>query len=62
MGVFIGCCYAQDSSDTDSAVYIVTLKQAPTSHVYGSELRVKQGHHVKGNGTDRMSRLNYKPR
>ncbi|KAH6758882.1 Subtilase family protein [Perilla frutescens var. frutescens] len=56
LGVFLGCSYAQGNAENVTAVYIVTLKQAPTSHYYG-ELRVKQGHHVKRNESERMSRL-----
>ncbi|KAL0398181.1 UNVERIFIED_CONTAM: Subtilisin-like protease SBT2.2 [Sesamum radiatum] len=55
LGMLVGCIYAQDNADTTTAVYIVTLKQAPTSHYYG-ELRVKHGHHIKRNGSQR-SRL-----
>ncbi|KAL0352725.1 UNVERIFIED_CONTAM: Subtilisin-like protease SBT2.2 [Sesamum angustifolium] len=55
LGMLVGCIYAQDNADINTAVYIVTLKQAPTSHYYG-ELRVKHGHHIKHNGSQR-SRL-----
>lgn len=58
--IFVGCSHAQDNANNITAVYIVTLKHAPTSHYYG-ELRVKQGHHIKRNGSERMSRLD-KPR
>lgn len=60
LAVFMGCSYAQSDADNVTAVYIVTLKQAPASHVY-DELRVKGGHHVKRNGSEGMSRLD-KPR
>ncbi|XP_042024891.1 subtilisin-like protease SBT2.3 isoform X1 [Salvia splendens] len=53
-----GC--AQGDAYNVTAVYIVTLKQAPASHFY-DELRVKKGHHVKGNGSEGMSRFD-KPR
>ncbi|KAL8512804.1 hypothetical protein ACS0TY_019077 [Phlomoides rotata] len=56
LGVFLDCSFAQENADNVTAVYIVTLKQAPTSHFYG-ELRVKQDHHVKRNGSERMNRL-----
>ncbi|PIN17745.1 Tripeptidyl-peptidase II [Handroanthus impetiginosus] len=56
LGILLGCNYAQDNADTITGVYIVTLKQAPTSHYYG-ELRVKHGHHIKRNGTERKSRF-----
>ncbi|KAK6150181.1 hypothetical protein DH2020_017706 [Rehmannia glutinosa] len=49
-------CYGLDNADNITAVYIVTLKQAPTSHYYG-EFRVNHGHHVKGNGSERKNRL-----
>lgn len=55
LGIFVGCSFAQDNADNITGVYIVTLKQAPTSHYYG-ELRVKGN-----NGSGRMSTLN-KPR
>ncbi|KAK4347432.1 hypothetical protein RND71_033771 [Anisodus tanguticus] len=48
--------------DSDGAVYIVTLKQAPVSHLYSEELRVKghhhhQHHHSKNHGSGNVSRL-----
>ncbi|XP_057812179.1 subtilisin-like protease SBT2.3 [Salvia miltiorrhiza] len=61
LAVFVGCSSAQSDSDNVTAVYIVTLKQAPTSHYYDDELRVKQGRHNKRNGSEGMSRLD-KPR
>ena len=56
LAVFVGCSCAQGDADNVTAVYIVTLKQAPASHLY-DELRVKKGHHVKGNGSEGMSRF-----
>lgn len=60
LGVFLDCSFGQENADNITAVYIVTLKQAPTSHYYG-ELRVKHGHHIKRNGSEGMNRLD-KPR
>ncbi|XP_073061215.1 subtilisin-like protease SBT2.2 [Primulina eburnea] len=54
--IFVSCDYGQNSGDAIPAVYIVTLKHAPTSH-YWSELRVNQGPHIKSNGSQRMNRL-----
>ncbi|XP_051125304.1 subtilisin-like protease SBT2.2 [Andrographis paniculata] len=58
VGVLMGCfcCLGRDIADADSSVYIVTLKQAPTSR-YNGELRVKQTRHIKRNGSDRMATL-----
>ncbi|KAL7089598.1 hypothetical protein ACP275_13G194700 [Erythranthe tilingii] len=56
LGIFVGCNFAQENADNITAVYIVTLKQAPTSHYYG-ELRVKHGHHIKLNGSASMTTL-----
>lgn len=50
MGIFMGRVWAQGNvadEDTDGAVYIVTLKQAPTSHIhplFSGELRLKKHH------------------
>lgn len=54
LGVFVSCSCAQSDGDNVTAVYIVTLKQAPTPHYY-DELRAKR------NGSDGMNRLD-KPR
>lgn len=62
-GVFVGCGLCLENEDSDTAVYIVTLKQAPVSHFYG-ELRVKghhHHHHSKNQGSGNFSRLD-KPR
>ncbi|XP_047954341.1 subtilisin-like protease SBT2.3 [Salvia hispanica] len=56
LGVFVGCSFAQGDEGNVTAVYIVTLKQAPASHYY-DELRVVKGHHVRGNGSEGMSRF-----
>ncbi|KAL3522935.1 hypothetical protein ACH5RR_015769 [Cinchona calisaya] len=56
LGVFLGCSWAQDSGNADTAVYIVTLKQAPKTHLNG-ELKVKdQIFDIAG--SSRMNRLN----
>nr|XP_016444836.1 PREDICTED: subtilisin-like protease SBT2.3 [Nicotiana tabacum] len=58
-GVFVGCGLCLENEDSDTAVYIVTLKQAPISHFY-SELRVKghhHHHHSKNQGSGNFSRL-----
>ncbi|KAL3654623.1 hypothetical protein CASFOL_001608 [Castilleja foliolosa] len=56
LGVFVGCGYCVDNADNMSGVYIVTLKQAPTSHYYG-ELRAKQGQLIKHNGSKKKNIL-----
>ncbi|KAL8033860.1 hypothetical protein ABFX02_13G184000 [Erythranthe guttata] len=56
LGIFVGCSFAQENADNITAVYIVTLKQAPTSHYYG-ELRVKHDHHIKHSGSASMTTL-----
>ncbi|KAL7131228.1 hypothetical protein ABFS83_13G184400 [Erythranthe nasuta] len=56
LGIFVDCSFAQENADNITAVYIVTLKQAPTSHYYG-ELRVKHGHHIKHSGSASMTTL-----
>ncbi|KAH9795913.1 subtilisin-like protease SBT2.2 [Citrus sinensis] len=59
-----GFCRAQDDSEPDdeiTAVYIVTLKQAPSVHRFAQELRRGNKNHGfhKQNGTSgRLSRLN----
>lgn len=60
LGVVVGCSCAQRDVDNVTAVYIVTLKQAPSSHFYG-EVKVKQGYNIKSNESERMSRFD-KPR
>lgn len=60
LAVFLGWSCAQGDADNVTAVYIVTLKQAPASHSY-DELRVMKRHHVRGNGSEGMSRFD-KPR
>lgn len=55
--IYVSCNYAQNSGEAVPAVYIVTLKHAPTSHYWRSELRVNQGPHIKSNGSQRMNRL-----
>ncbi|XP_073129278.1 subtilisin-like protease SBT2.2 [Henckelia pumila] len=60
LGIFASCNYAQDNDGgAITAVYIVTLKHAPTSHDYG-QLRVKQRHQSKHNDSDGISRF-HKP-
>ncbi|XP_051128881.1 subtilisin-like protease SBT2.3 [Andrographis paniculata] len=56
LGILIGCISAQDDEDSNAAVYIVTLKQAPASHYYG-ELRVKQNRHNNGSASKGMNIL-----
>ncbi|KAJ8545252.1 hypothetical protein K7X08_017835 [Anisodus acutangulus] len=62
LGVFVACGLSLEDVDSDGAVYIVTLKQAPVSHLYSEELRVKghhhhQHHHSKNHGSGNVSRL-----
>lgn len=46
LGMFVGGGWSQDNGNVEaSAVYIVTLKQAPTSHSYDLMLRAKGGNH-----------------
>ncbi|GER40976.1 subtilase family protein [Striga asiatica] len=54
--VFVRFSYGQENGGNVTGVYIVTLKQAPTSHCHG-ELRVQKGKHLKSNGSERMNRL-----
>ncbi|XP_073058458.1 subtilisin-like protease SBT2.2 [Primulina eburnea] len=54
--ISVSCNYAQNSGDAIPAVYIVTLKLAPTSH-YCSELGVNQGPHIKSKESQRTNRL-----
>lgn len=70
LGMFIGGGWSQENGNADassSAVYIVTLKQAPTSHSYDLMLKTKGGNHRSkiGHGFDsgsgRKSKLD-KPR
>ncbi|CAN4081928.1 unnamed protein product [Withania somnifera] len=58
LGVFVDCGLCLDV-DSDAAVYIVTMKQPPVSHLYGEELRVKghHYHHSKNHGSGNVSRL-----
>ncbi|GFQ04447.1 subtilisin-like protease [Phtheirospermum japonicum] len=56
LGIFVGCSDCQGNADNVTGVYIVTLKQAPTSHFYG-ELRAKQGQLIKRNGSEKKSRF-----
>ncbi|KAL6546263.1 hypothetical protein OROMI_021984 [Orobanche minor] len=56
LGVLVGFSYAQGNTDDITGVYIVTLKQAPTSHYHG-ELRVSQDRYVKRNGSEIKSRF-----
>ncbi|KAL6561883.1 hypothetical protein OROGR_002890 [Orobanche gracilis] len=56
LGVFVGFSYAQGNTDDITGVYIVTLKQAPTSHYHG-ELRVSQDRYVKRDGPEIKSRF-----
>ncbi|KAI9197999.1 hypothetical protein LWI28_008337 [Acer negundo] len=53
---FLVCSLSQedDSEDPITAVYIVTLKQAPSSHYYHQQLETKHKHGASG----RLSRLN----
>lgn len=57
-------CRAQDDSEPDdeiTAVYIVTLKQAPSVHRFAQELRrgnKNHGFHKKNGTSGRLSRLN----
>ncbi|PHU25813.1 hypothetical protein BC332_04145 [Capsicum chinense] len=62
LGVFVTCGFCLEDVDSDAAVYIVTLKQAPVSHLYGEELRLKGHHHhqrhnSKNHGSGNVSRL-----
>ncbi|KAI8001391.1 Subtilisin-like protease SBT2.2 [Camellia lanceoleosa] len=50
LGIFMVCTWCQHNGDAITAVYIVTLKQAPTSHYYGEQLRVKSGNGLKHDG------------
>lgn len=63
LGVFVDCGFCLEDTDSDAVVYIVTLKQAPVSHLYGEEFRVKGHHHhnSKNHGSGNVSRL-HKPR
>lgn len=54
--IVAGCCLGENSSDSVTAVYIVTMKQAPVSHYY-SEFRVKKGQHIKRSDSERRTRL-----
>lgn len=56
LGVFIGCSWAQDTGNADTAVYIVTLKEAPATH-FNSEVKVKD-QIFDAAGSSRMNRLN----
>ncbi|KAG5516017.1 hypothetical protein RHGRI_036907 [Rhododendron griersonianum] len=55
-GIFVGFTWCQDNADAVSAVYIVTLRQAPASHYYGDELRVntEDFDHGASGGTTRL--------
>ncbi|GMP70985.1 hypothetical protein CsSME_00029586 [Camellia sinensis var. sinensis] len=50
LGIFMVSTWCQHNGDAITAVYIVTLKQAPTSHYYGEQLRVKSGNGLKHDG------------
>ncbi|XP_022845874.1 subtilisin-like protease SBT2.2 [Olea europaea var. sylvestris] len=54
--ILVGCCLGQNTSDSVTAVYIVTMKQAPVSHYY-SEFRVKKEHQIKRSDSERRTRL-----
>lgn len=58
--ILVGCCLGLNTSDSVTAVYIVTMKQAPVSHYY-SEFRVKKEHQIKRSDSERRTRLD-KPR
>ena len=63
-GLFVNTLGQEDSdSDTITAVYIVTLKQAPAAHYFEEELR-RQSHHHGSNHSSSSGRLNrlHKPR
>ncbi|KAE9461501.1 hypothetical protein C3L33_06612, partial [Rhododendron williamsianum] len=55
-GIFVGFTWCQDNADAVSAVYIVTLRQAPASHYYGDELKVntEDFDHGASGGTTRL--------
>ncbi|CAK9167442.1 unnamed protein product [Ilex paraguariensis] len=55
LGNFVGCTWSQDNADEVSAVYIVTLKQAPAAH-YSGELSVKRND-IKHGGPGIVNRL-----
>ncbi|KAK6797127.1 hypothetical protein RDI58_004829 [Solanum bulbocastanum] len=59
LGVFVAGGFCLEDADSDAVVYIVTLKQAPVSHLYGQEFRVKGHHHQnsKNHGSGNVSRL-----
>lgn len=70
LGMLVGGGWSQENGTAEassSAVYIVTLKQAPTSHSYDLMLKTKGGNHRSkighgsGSGSDRKSKLD-KPR
>ncbi|GLT76053.1 hypothetical protein SLA2020_477340 [Shorea laevis] len=59
----LGLClnvFCQEDSDSITAVYIVTLRQAPVAHYYNEELR-RQSHGFKLGESGRLNRLD-KPR
>ncbi|KAI8535354.1 hypothetical protein RHMOL_Rhmol10G0167800 [Rhododendron molle] len=55
-GIFVGFTWCQDNADAVTAVYVVTLRQAPASHYYGDELRVntEDFDHGASGGTTRL--------
>lgn len=65
-GFFLVNTLSQEVSDSDTitAVYIVTLKQAPAAHFFQEELRRRGGHHRGSNHSSSSGRLNrfHKPR
>lgn len=60
-GIFVGFTWCQDNADAVTAVYIVTLRQAPASHYYGDELRVnaEDFDHGASGGTTRLDTPRY---
>lgn len=59
LGILVGYTWSQESENATTAIYIVTLKQAPASHSYDVLLKVK-GNHSKiggGSGSGRKNEL-----
>lgn len=57
VGLFLSTLCQEDSDEAITAVYIVTLKQAPSSHSYGQELKRLNNKHHFNNRHGNSSRL-----
>ena len=53
LGVVVPCLCQDDSDDATTAVYIVALRHAPTSHYYGELREVGNGFQVKHGASGR---------